>query len=102
MQGCVTARRPALSQATGIAVSPDGRDLYVAAQKDNAIVHLRPVPKGAPRFAGCLAVKGAHHCGRVAPGALRGAYALALAPDGGALYATAARGRAVSSFSRRR
>jgi DNA-binding beta-propeller fold protein YncE len=99
--GCRAARRPVLSQATGIAVSPNGRDLYVATQKAGAIVHLRPGRRGGLVFAGCVAAGGAHRCARATPSALRGAYALALSPNGRALYATAARGQAVSSFSRR-
>jgi DNA-binding beta-propeller fold protein YncE len=100
--GCPAARRPVLAQATGVAVSPNGRDVYVASQQAGAIVQLRPGRRGGLRFAGCVAAGGAHRCARAAPPALRGAYALALAPDGRALYATAARGQAVASFSRRR
>jgi DNA-binding beta-propeller fold protein YncE len=100
--GCVSERRAPLSQATGIAISPDGRDLYVTGQEDNSIVHLRPGRRGSLLFAGCLATRGAHRCVGVAPAALRGAYAIAASADGRALYATAARGRAVSAFTRRR
>lgn len=99
--GCPAAHRPVLSQATGIAVSPNGHDLYVATQKAGAIVHLRPGRRGSLAFAGCVAPGGTHHCARATPAALRGAYALTLAPNGRTLYATAARGEAISSFSRR-
>ncbi len=101
-KGCVRARRSALSQATGIAASPNGRDLYVTAQEDNSIVHFRPGRRDGLEFAGCLAAGRARGCGRAPATALRGAYGLASAPDGRALFATAARGRAVSVFSRRR
>lgn len=100
-KGCVRARRSALSQATGIAVSPNGRDVYVTSQEDNSIVHLRPGERRSLQFAGCLAARGAHGCARTPAPALRGAYGLALSRDGRALFATAARGQAVSVFSRR-
>ncbi len=100
--GCPAARRPVLAEATGLALSPDDRDLYVATQKAGAIVHLRPGRRGSLLYAGCVAAGGAHRCARAAPAALRGAYALALSPNGRDLYATAARGQAVSSFRRRR
>ncbi len=101
-KGCARTRPSALSQATGVAVSPNGRDLYVTAQKDNSIVHLRPGSRGSLELAGCLAAGRARGCGRAPATALRGAYGLAASPDGRAVFATAARGRAVSVFSRRR
>jgi DNA-binding beta-propeller fold protein YncE len=100
--GCPAAPRPVLSQATGVAVSPDGRDLYVTSQKAGAIADLRPGRRGGLLFADCVAASGAHRCARAAPFALRGAYALALSPNGRSVYATAARGQAVASFARRR
>jgi DNA-binding beta-propeller fold protein YncE len=100
-KGCAEAPRSPLAQATGVAVSPDGRDVYVTAQEGNALVHLQPRRRGL-LFAGCLAPRRAHRCGRVPAPALRGAYGLAIAPAGNALYATAARGQAVSAFSRSR
>ncbi|MGB7686503.1 MAG: hypothetical protein WBL45_12065, partial [Solirubrobacterales bacterium] len=101
-KGCARARPSALSQATGVAVSPDGRDLYVTAQKDSSIVHLRPGSRGSLGLAGCLVAGRVRGCGRAPATALRGAYGLAASPDGKAVFATAARGRAVSVFSRRR
>jgi DNA-binding beta-propeller fold protein YncE len=100
-KGCARATGSPLAQATGIAVSPDGGDVYVAAQEGNSLVHLRPRRRNELLFAGCLAARRAHRCGRVPAPALRGAYALAIVPAGNVLYVAAARGRAISAFSRR-
>jgi DNA-binding beta-propeller fold protein YncE len=100
-KGCARAKGSPLAQATGVAVSPNGRDVYVTAQEGDSLVHLRPKGDRSLLFADCLATRRAHRCRGVPGLALRGAYGLAIAPAGSALYATAARGRAVSVFSRR-
>lgn len=99
--GCERTKQPVLAQATGIAVSPNGRDLYVAAPKAGTIVQLQPGRRGSLRFARCVAPRGAHRCGRAPAPALSGAYALALAPDGRDLFVAAARGAALAAFARR-
>lgn len=99
--GCARAKRAFLSQPTGIVVGPDGRDVYVAAQKSGAIVHLVPGRHRSLRFAGCSAPRRAYGCASAPASALRGPYALALSPGGRDLFATAGRGAAVSAFARR-
>jgi DNA-binding beta-propeller fold protein YncE len=100
--GCAKVPRPVLDQATGVAVAPGGSDVYVTAQAANSVVHLRRDRSGGLGLAGCVAAKGARKCSRVRAGALRGPYALALSPNGSSLYASSARGAAVTSFARRR
>ncbi|HEX6667798.1 MAG TPA: hypothetical protein VF081_14535 [Solirubrobacterales bacterium] len=99
LKGC--GRAPGLGQATGIAISPNGADLYVTAQAANSIVHLRPGTRGALVPAECLAARASRGCRKVAPGALRGAYAVATSPDGRSVYTTASRGRSVAAFAAR-
>jgi DNA-binding beta-propeller fold protein YncE len=99
LEGC--GRTGGLNQATGIAISPNGADLYVTAQAANSIVHLRPGTRGALVPADCLAARASRGCRKVAPGALRGAYAVATSPDGRSVYATASRGRSVAAFAAR-
>jgi DNA-binding beta-propeller fold protein YncE len=100
-EGCDRAPGRTLSQATGIAISPSGADLYVTAQGGSSIVHLRPSARGDLQLAECLAARASRGCRKIVPAALRGAYAVAASPDGRAVYATAARGRSVAAFSRR-
>jgi DNA-binding beta-propeller fold protein YncE len=97
LAGCAPVPHRLLAQASGIAVAPDGRTLYVAALGSNSLVELSVPATGDPRLAGCVgAAKGC----AAAPGpALRGAYAVALAPSGRAAYVAAGTGGAVSSFA---
>jgi DNA-binding beta-propeller fold protein YncE len=88
-----------------IAISPDGRSVYVAASKSDAIaVFARDPQTGAlvqPQGkAGCVAAKAAHGCG---PGiGLIGPNSVAVSPDGRYVYATSRGGSSVTSFHRNR
>jgi DNA-binding beta-propeller fold protein YncE len=97
LSGCAPAPRRLLAGATGLAVAPDGRTLYVAAKGADAIVELSTAGN-APRFLGCVRAGGGRGCTSAPARALRSAYALAGAPDGRALYAGASGRGAVSSF----
>ena len=88
-----------------IALSPDGRSVYVAASESNAIaVFARDPQSGVLRQpqgkAGCVAAKGEHGCG-LAVGLL-GPNSVAVSPDGRDVYATSREGGSVTSFHRNR
>lgn len=97
LAGCEPAPRHLLAGATGIAVAPDGRALYVAAKGADAIVELSTAG-AAPKLLGCVRAGGGRGCAAAPAPALRGAYALAAGSDGRSLYAGATGGGAVSSF----
>jgi DNA-binding beta-propeller fold protein YncE len=90
-----------------IAISPDGRNVYVAASKASAITIFARNPKtGALKQpkgkAGCVAakVKSAGGCG-LALG-LIGPNSVAVSPDGRYVYATSRGGSSLTSFRRNR
>ena len=94
----------ALSAPEGLAVSPDGANVYVAAFATGAIAVLARNGSGevaqlAGR-AGCQAPKSVPGCTRAQ--ALRGVSSVALSPDGRNLYSTSFGSNAVDIFRRNR
>lgn len=100
--GCSFGR--ALSSPEGLAVSPDGKNVYAAAFASGAIAVLDRGRKGAvaqkPGRAGCLAPRSVHGC--TPARALRGVSSIALSPDGRHLYSTSFGSNAVDVFRRSR
>jgi DNA-binding beta-propeller fold protein YncE len=95
----------AMSAPEGLAVSPDGANLYVAAFSTGAIDVLDRGRKAGsvaqkPGRAGCLAPRSVPGCTRAR--ALRGVSSIALSPDGRYLYSTSFGSDAVDIFRRSR
>jgi DNA-binding beta-propeller fold protein YncE len=86
-----------------IALSPDGKNVYVASSGSDAIAVFRrnartgalTQPKGAT---GCAAVKGAGGCAEVI--GLDGPNSVAVSPDGRSVYATSRASNSISVFQR--
>ena len=89
-----------------IAVSPDGKNVYVAASKSDAIAIFGRNPKtGAliqPRraSAGCVAAKGADGCARAI--GLDGPNSVAVSANGRTVYATSRTSNSITTFRRNR
>ncbi|MGN6202790.1 MAG: lactonase family protein [Solirubrobacterales bacterium] len=86
-----------------VAVSPDGRNVYVASFDSDAIATFVRNPKSGaltqPKgAAGCIAAKGRGGCARVA--ASDGPNSVAVSPDGRNVYATARDSSTLLSFAR--
>jgi DNA-binding beta-propeller fold protein YncE len=86
-----------------LAISPDGRNVYVASSKSHAIaIFSRDSKTGAlrqrPGRAGCIALGGTSGCARAV--GLAVANSVAVSPDGSNVYATSVGSNAVVSFRR--
>jgi DNA-binding beta-propeller fold protein YncE len=88
-----------------LAISPDGRDVYVASSRSHAIaVFTRDSRTGAlsqgSGTAGCVALAGASGCARAVGLAVPNS--VVVSPDGRNVYATSVGSNAVVSFGRNR
>ena len=86
-----------------LAISPDGRNVYVTSSKSNAIaIFTRDIKTGVLRqrsgTSGCIALAGANGCARAAGLALPNS--VSVSPDGRNVYATSLGSNAVVSFRR--
>jgi DNA-binding beta-propeller fold protein YncE len=106
-RGCGTARALAgagpFMGSRAIAVSGDGKNVYVASSKSDAIaIFARDQRSGALTQAGgrggCIAAKGAGGCARAI--GLSGPNSVALSPDERFLYATSRAANSVTIFHR--
>ena len=77
---------PALRGASDAAVSPDGRNLYVASRFSSAVVTFARGEGGDLRRVDCLAASSIEGCRRAR--ALEGARTLGVSPAGDAVYVT--------------
>lgn len=94
-EGCATG--VGLRGAAAVAVSPDGRDVYVAANNSSSVATFRRGTRTGLLLArGCLSAGGLDGCRRAR--GLRGAFSIAISPDGRNLYVAALRG--VATFAR--
>jgi DNA-binding beta-propeller fold protein YncE len=108
-RGCTSVRALAgpgpFLGSNAVAISPDGRNVYVASSRSDAIaVFRRHARTGRLRqaagTAGCVAARGAGGCARGR--ALGGPNSVAISADGGTVYATSVRSDAVLAFRRNR
>jgi DNA-binding beta-propeller fold protein YncE len=105
--GCTAARAlkgpgPFMG-SRAIALSPDGKNVYVASSRSDAIAIFRRdartgVLTQAKGAAGCIAAKGASHCATAI--ALDGPNSVAVSPDGRNVYATSRGSNSIAVFQR--
>ncbi len=86
-----------------IAISPDGKNVYVASSQSDAIAIFRRNPRSGALIqakgpAGCIAAKGASHCATAI--GLDGPNSVAVSPDGRNVYATSRASNSISIFQR--
>jgi DNA-binding beta-propeller fold protein YncE len=101
--GCVKV--PGLASPFGVAVSPDGKNVYAASPEvpfaggSNTIDAFTRSASGAISYLGCIGT-GANPSGCAATANLKGVVAVTVSPDGNNVYATAIDSNAVEVFAR--
>jgi sugar lactone lactonase YvrE len=98
-------RRPthnSLYSNEGVAVSPDGRSVYVVSSGSSSITRFDRAPSGALAYRGCTANGGANGCRDPKHNSLGGAFDVAVSPDGASVYVASLAGNSVSRFDRAR
>ena len=98
MRTCTPAR--ALGGASSIAITPDGKNAYVAAAASDAVAEFARNPDtGALSFIGCISDDGMDRtCAK--GNALRGPLAVVASPDGKHVYVAAAYSDSLLTFRR--
>jgi DNA-binding beta-propeller fold protein YncE len=100
-QGCRVLPDTSLGGARGVAVSPDGRSVYVASPGSDSIAHFfRGGPLGQLAYDGCLANTAAQGCGDLPGAPLGGADAVAVSPDGRSVYVASRDSDSIAHFFR--
>jgi DNA-binding beta-propeller fold protein YncE len=96
--GCRRLPHGTLTGAAGIAVAPDGRDVYIASQV-GTVTRFTVSKGGRLAFAGCIGDAGVAGCASVPAKLLAGATGIAVAPDGSTLYVAASGAEALVELS---
>jgi DNA-binding beta-propeller fold protein YncE len=95
---CTDLPAEPLGDPRAVTVSPDGRSVYVAARRSNAVAHFFRAPGGQMHYDGCLSQYGTHGCADVRP--LAGPSDVAVSRDGRSVYVTAATSNTVTHLDR--
>jgi sugar lactone lactonase YvrE len=99
--GCVDPPQDSLSGATGVAVSPDGKSVYVASYASTSVTHLtRDLSTGFLAYQGCIANGGADGCVDPLQDSLAGAFGVAVSPDGRSVYVASVAGDSITHLTR--
>ncbi len=96
---CIDAPGSPLSQARGVAVSPDGKSVYVASAGSSTVTHFFAAVGGQLTYDGCVSNDGSGGtCADAAGTPLSGAEAVAVSPDGRSVYVASPGSDAVAHF----
>jgi DNA-binding beta-propeller fold protein YncE len=100
LAGCNNNGLGTVANPFGIAISPNGANVYVANSfSDQVSRYTRNATTGALSFASCVSNGGSGGCVSPAHQALDSVYGTTVSPDGKSLYVTASGNRAITNFS---
>jgi DNA-binding beta-propeller fold protein YncE len=98
--GCSKPPRNSLDSNEAIAVSPDGRSVYVASSDSDSITRFDRRPSGALKYRGCVSNGGGRGCRNPKHDSLGGAFDVVVTPDGGSVYVASLGGDSITRFTR--
>ncbi|HYQ13081.1 MAG TPA: hypothetical protein VEP94_06520 [Solirubrobacterales bacterium] len=98
--GCGKPKHDSLGGADAVAVSPDGKSVYVVSLDGDSITRFDRHSNGSLTYKNCFANARAHGCRQLKHDSLGGADAVAVSPDGKSVYATALGGDSITGFKR--
>jgi Ca2+-binding RTX toxin-like protein len=84
--GCADLPGNPISGASGVAVSPDGKSVYVAASQGNSVGHFFRAAQGQITWDGCLNNDGSQNCGDLPGTPLTSTTSVAVSPNNGSVY----------------
>lgn len=95
---CTVPPKPVLAGPTNVAVSPDGRWVYVLAETDNAVSTFERLANGSLQFEGCWADNGLAGCLTPPVDAFNTLSGLAVSPVGQSVYVASVVQGAITQF----
>jgi DNA-binding beta-propeller fold protein YncE len=98
--GCTVPDDAALSNASGVAVSPGGDSVYVASENDDSVSHFTAAANGNLTYQGCFADTNAEGCSVPGDPALEDAIGVAVSPGGDSVYVASLGDNSISHFTR--
>ncbi len=98
--GCGKPKHDSLGGAFDVAVSPDGKSVYVVSLDGDAITRFDRQPNGSLAYKNCFAYARAHGCRELKHNSLGGADSVAVSPDGKSVYVASLGGGAITLFER--
>jgi DNA-binding beta-propeller fold protein YncE len=99
--GCQGGALDSLRWSQDIAVSPDGKSVYVASWVADSLTAFQRASDGTLTYAGCFANAGAFGCEAPIHDSLGDAFGVAVSRDGRSVYVVGARdGNSITLFSR--
>ncbi|MBJ7348972.1 MAG: beta-propeller fold lactonase family protein, partial [Thermoleophilaceae bacterium] len=98
--GCGDLTNDSLVAPRSVAVSADGKDLYVASGFSSAISHFSLAADGSMTEAECFANAAANGCGTLVNDSLGEARTVTVSPDGASVYVASQGNDSITTFDR--